>query len=209
MNLTLWSYCASFTAVIESSSQSAGEERESSPGLMLNHGTNLHRTLPKTHVPVFRGMVVTYPLLNKANFLIKQETIWCCICSFLLTPALCVFWNHAIIHQWHCSFSDEETGIYCTVLWCTPRATCDPGRLSPSLCAWTLGSASLICAQPGTSPACGCSRGSYGWNHFSLKSLFPVSTWKCRILSFKAESTIYFNYKTINRGPLPNMVLHY
>lgn len=124
MNLTLWSYCASFTAVIESSSQSAGEERESSPRLMLNHGTNLHRTLPKTHVPAFRGMVVTYPLLNKANFLIKQETIWCCIYSFLLTPALCVFWNHTIIHQWHRSFSDEETGIYCTVLWCTPRATC-------------------------------------------------------------------------------------
>lgn len=140
-----------------------------------------HTPLHKTHVPIFRGMVVTHLLLNKANFLTKQEIIWCCIYSFLFTPAFCVFWHHTSL----VTSLIEETGLYYAVTRGMLRTTCHTWtreNLPFALCV-DPGLRQLThraCAQPATSPVCGCSPwGSHSWNHFSLKLIFPVSTWTC------------------------------
>lgn len=82
MNLIFSNYCVRFAIIIESSSPSGKEEHAYSPGQITSHGTNVRTLLDKTHVPIFRGMVVTHRLLNKADFVIKQDVA--CVASFSL-----------------------------------------------------------------------------------------------------------------------------
>lgn len=151
------------------------------------------------HVPILGRMVVTHLFVNKVSFLIKQELVWCCICSVLSTPHLCAF-QKALQVCITAHLLGKKQGF--TMTWSTPCPTCHPWSKENLPFAFACGPQSWnhqhIAAPHSTSCAWNC----FSWHWFSQKAHEPAEP-----ANSKLREVFILSSETFSRGLLPKAAL--